>query len=192
MVDSSSVRALPGGEHTGPNPTDRAKKGCKCHLSMDGNGLPLVVQIGPANRRDEQWLLSLLWSLWIVVRYAGWRLPQAFQGDRGYGFQCSMALVWAWGIQSLLAKRGSEHRSGMGRTRYVVERTHSWFMRFRRLVVCYERTGEHYEGFYQLAACVICARRLHDQQSADENWQPFTQAAWVLKRFLSRKRRKFS
>jgi transposase len=177
VVDSAALRALQGGEHTGPNPTDRAKKGCKRHLITDGNGLPLVVQIGPANRRDEQWLPGLLWDLWIVVRYAGWRLPQAFQGDRGYGFPWAIALVWAWGMRSLLAPRGSVHGSGLGHTRYVVERTPSWFMRFRRLLVCYERTGEHYQGFYQLAACVICARRWRDQQPADENWQPFTQAA---------------
>jgi transposase len=177
VVDSASLRALQGGDHTGPNPTDRAKNGCKRHLITDGQGVPLVVQVGPANRRDEQWLPCLLWYLWLVVRYAGWRLPRAFQGDRGYGFPWSIALVLAWGMRSLVAPRGSAHGSGLGRTRYVVERTHSWFMRFRRLIVCYERTGAHYQGFYQLAACVICARRLHDQQPADENWQPFTRAA---------------
>jgi transposase len=177
VVDSSSVRALRGGVHTGRNPTDRAKRGCKRHLITDGNGLPLVVQIGPANRRDEQWLPCLLWWLWIVLGYGWRRRPAALQGDRGYGFAGSIALVWAWGLQSLLAERGTPHGSGLGHTRYVVERTHSWFGSFRRLVVCYERTGEHYQGLYQLAACVICARRLRDGRHAGEEWQPFMQAA---------------
>lgn len=177
VVDSASVRALHGGEHTGANPTDRAKKGCKRHLITDGNGIPLVVQIGPANRRDEQWLPSLLWWLWIILSY-GWRhRPAALQGDRGYGFASSIALVLAWGLRSLLAVRGTAHGSGLGRTRYVVERTHSWFASFRRLIVCYERTGAHYQGLYQLAACVICARRLRDGRQAGEGWQPFAQAA---------------
>lgn len=177
VVDSSSLRALRGGEHTGPNPTDRAKKGCKRHLITDAQGVPLVVQIGPANRRDEQWLPCLLWWLWVLVRHMGRRLPQAFLGDRGYGFPWSIALVLAWGMRSLLAERGSPHGSGLGRTRFVVERTHSWFMRFRRLIVCHERTGGHYQGLYQLAACVICARRLRDGRQADAGWQPFTRAA---------------
>jgi transposase len=177
VVDSCSLRALQGGDHTGPNPTDRAKKGVKRHLLTDANGLPLVVQIGPANRRDEQWLPCLLWWLWVMIRASGQRLPKVFQADRGYGFAWSIALVLAWGMRSEVAERGSPHGSGLGRTRYVVERTHSWFMRFRRLIVCYERTEAHYQGFYQLAACVICVRRLRDGGQAKADWQPFTQAA---------------
>jgi transposase len=177
VVDSSSIRALRGGIHTGPNPTDRAKRGGKRHLITDAVGLPLVVQIGPANRRDEQWRPGLLWWLWVVVRHLGQRLPQAFQGDRGYGWEWCVALVLSWGMRSLLAVRGSPHGSGLGRTRYVVERTPSWFVSFRRLIVCYERSGAHYQGLYQVAACVICARRLTDGHQDDANWQPFERLA---------------
>ncbi len=98
-------------------------------------------------------------------------------GDRGYGFPWSIALVAAWGIRSLLAPRGSPHGSGLGRRRYVVERTHSWFGHYRRLLVCYERTESHYQGLYQLAACVICARRLRDGPTTGHKWQPVARAA---------------
>jgi transposase len=148
VVESSSLRALRGGSHTGPNTTDRAKNGCKRHLITDANGIPLVVQIEPANRRNEQWLPSLLWWLWVVLGYGLRRLPRALQGDRGYGFPWSIALVLAWGIRSLLAERGAPHGSGLGRTRFVVERTHRWFGHYRRLLVCCENTGAHYQGFY--------------------------------------------
>lgn len=177
VVDSSSLRALRGGAHTGPNPTDRAKSGCKRHLIADGAGVPLVVQTGPANRRDEQWLPCLLWWLWVALSYGRRRRPAALLGDRGYGFPWSIALALGWGIRSLLAVRGSPHGSGLGRARYVVERTHSWFGHYRRLVVCYENTGAHYQGFYQLAACAICAKRLRDGRQAGETWQPYAQAA---------------
>lgn len=177
VVDSLSLRAVRGGGHTGPNPTDRAKNGCKRHLITDGNGIPLVVQVGPANRRDEQWLPCLLWWLWVVLRYGRRCRPAALLGDRGYGFPWSIALVLAWGIRSLLAVRGSAHGSGLGRTRFVVERTHSWFEHHRRLARCYERTEAHYQGMYQLAACLICAKRLRDGRQAVETWQPLPQAA---------------
>lgn len=91
---------------------------------------------------------------------AGLRLPAAVQADRGYGFPWTIALVRAWGMRAMIAPRGSPHGSGLGRTRYVVERTHAWLSRFRRLVQCYERRPEHAQGFHALAACVICARRL--------------------------------
>jgi transposase len=177
VVDSLALRAVRGGAHTGPNPTDRAKNGCKRHLITDGNGLPLVAQIGPANRRDEQWLPCLLWWLWIVLSYGRRCRPTALLGDRGYGFPYSIALVLAWGIRSLLAPRGSAHGSGLGHTRFVVERTHSWFEHYRRLVRCYENTAAHYQGFYQLAACAICAKRLRDGKQAGASWQPTAQAA---------------
>jgi transposase len=177
VVDSSSARAQRGGAHTGPNPTDRAKKGCKRHLLTDAYGLPLVVWTGPANRRDEQALPVLLWLLWATLACTPRRRPGAVQGDRGYGFAWSIALVLAWGIRSLLAERGSPHGSGLGRTRFVVERTHSWFGRFRRLVQCYERTPAHFLAMQQLAACVICANRLRHGRQPAEAFQPFEQAA---------------
>ena len=43
VVDSCSVRAVCGGDQTGPNPTDRAKRGSKRHLICDGQGVPLAV-----------------------------------------------------------------------------------------------------------------------------------------------------
>jgi transposase len=178
VVDSSSARAQAGGEHTGPNPTDRAKAGCKRHLLTDACGIPLVVWVGPANRRDEQAVPVLLWLLWAVPACAGGRRRVgSLQGDRGYGFPWTIALVLAWGIRSLLAQRGTPHGSGLGHTRFVIERTHGWFGRFRRLVQCYEREPAHFLALQQLAASVICARRLRQGRQPGEEFQPFAQAA---------------
>jgi transposase len=51
VVDSCSIRAVYGGDQTGPNPTDRAKRGSKRHLICDGRGVPLAVRLTGANRR---------------------------------------------------------------------------------------------------------------------------------------------
>ena len=45
VVDSSSVRALEGGQNTGKNPTDRARWGTKHHLLVDGKGIPIAIRI---------------------------------------------------------------------------------------------------------------------------------------------------
>ena len=45
VVDSCSVRAVYGGDQTGPNPTDRAKRGSKRHLICDAQGVPLAIRL---------------------------------------------------------------------------------------------------------------------------------------------------
>src|SRR4051794_6838318 len=60
VVDSCSIRAVYGGDQTGPNPTDRAKRGSKRHLLCDGRGVPLAVRLTGANRNDSQEALALV------------------------------------------------------------------------------------------------------------------------------------
>jgi hypothetical protein len=121
-----------------------------------------VVRTTPANVRDEEPAIEMLKSIPPIQGPRGRprRKPEAFQGDRGYGFPGVIRMVLAMGIKSLLARRGSEHGSGLGKTRYVVERTLAWFGQNRRLKICYEKSGEHFQAFHELAACLICVRRL--------------------------------
>lgn len=87
--------------------------------------------------------------------------PGELVGDRGYGFPWIIAAIVAMRIKSLLAPRGQEHGSGLGKIRYVVERTMAWFGNWRRIRMCYEKKGAHWLAYNQLAACMICFRRLH-------------------------------
>lgn len=43
--------------------------------------------------------------------------------------------------------------------RWVVERTHSWFNRWRKLLVSFEKTEASYVGLLSLAAALICWRQ---------------------------------
>ena len=60
MVDSSHVRALKGGIHTGPSPVGRGRAGSKHHLITNGHGTPLPVILTGGNRNDVTQLLPLL------------------------------------------------------------------------------------------------------------------------------------
>jgi transposase len=42
--------------------------------------------------------------------------------DRGYDHDKYRLLLWAGGIKPIIARRGSEHGSGLGRERWIVER----------------------------------------------------------------------
>src|ERR687894_2017217 len=52
VVDSCSVRAKRGGELTGPNPTDRGKRGTKYHVVVASDGIPLAALPSAANVHD--------------------------------------------------------------------------------------------------------------------------------------------
>lgn len=58
------------------------------------------------------------------------------------GASCTRA-----GIKVRVAKPGDPHGSGLGRTRWVVERTLSWLHQYRRLRVRYERRANIHQAF---------------------------------------------
>jgi len=130
----------------------------------DAAGVPLVVKTSPANRRDDAMALPLLVQRPAIGGPKGRRRtkPKALQGDAGYGSKALSQLVRYLGIKPILAPLGKshEHGSGLGKTRYVVERTLSWFGNFRRLKLCYERCGTHFQAFHELAAAILCSKRL--------------------------------
>ena len=140
-------------------------------MLTDAEGIPLVVQTGPANQRDDTKLEDLLEAFPVLFdgdRYGTIHLqPAVLLGDRGYGFPYLIAIVLLYGIVSKLSPRGKNqpHGSGLGEQRYVVERTMSWWTHFRRINFCYERKGEHFQGLHQLAACVICANKLRNARA---------------------------
>jgi hypothetical protein len=129
----------------------------------DAGGVPLVVRTTPANVNDETQLPALLEGIPAVRGPRGRprRKPGSIFGDRAYGTAATVALVVMLGIFSFLAPRSDDtHGSGLGFFRYVVERTLACFSRFRRIAMCYERKGEHFQGLHELAACCLTVTRL--------------------------------
>jgi hypothetical protein len=74
------------GAHTGPNPTDRAKAGIKRHVLSDGQGVPLALQLTPANVHDTTQALPLLEAIPPIPGPRGrpCHRPLRLQGDRAY------------------------------------------------------------------------------------------------------------
>jgi hypothetical protein len=66
VIDSCSVRAKRGGELTGPNPTDRAKRGSKYHVIVASDGIPLAALPSAANVNDTMLLPALLRRALVV------------------------------------------------------------------------------------------------------------------------------
>lgn len=81
-------------------------------------------------------------------------------GDKAYGTARNVSGCEDRGIVSLLRRPRDRLPAGLGTIRYVVERTLACFGHFRRIRLCYERKGEHLQAFHDLAAAILCAKRL--------------------------------
>ena len=150
------------GAQTGPNPTDRAKLGSKRHLICDGQGIPLAIQLTGANRNDSRQAVALVDSIPALQGKRGRPRcrPSCLLGDRGYDAKAIRDTVRARRILPQLAKRNTRHGSGLGRGRWVVERTFAWLNQFRRLRVRYEKRADMHEALLRLACCLISWRYL--------------------------------
>ena len=151
-----------GGSATGPSPVDRARNGSKHHLLVDGSGIPLAWTLTGGNRNDVTQLIPLLDKVPPVRGVVGrprFR-PDALIADRGYDHDKYRRLVRKQGVKPVIARRKTEHGSGLGRVRWVVERTFAWLHHFKRLLVRYDRRAEIHEAFLALGCCLVCFRRL--------------------------------
>jgi transposase len=154
-----------GGELTGPNPTDRGKAGSKYHILCDANGLPLHAVLSAANTHDSKLFEPLLDTNPAVRGRRGRpgpprRRPQKLHADKGYDFPRCRTYQHRRRIKVRIARRGIEDKSKPGRVRWVVERTISWLLRFKRLGLRYDRTERTTLPLLTLACTVINIRRL--------------------------------
>jgi len=151
-----------GGAETGPSPVDRGRPGSKHHLLVDGSGLPLAWRLGAGNRNDILQLLPLLDAVPAVAGLTGRprRRPDSVLADRAYDHEHYLVELRRRGIKTMIARRYQPHGSGLGRLRWVVERTFAWLHSLKRLLVRYERRADMHEAFLALGCCLICFRRL--------------------------------
>jgi transposase len=151
------------GQKIGPNPTDRRKNGSKHHVITDANGVPFAATVTGANRHDITQLLPLVEAIPPIAGKQGRprKRPDIVQGDRGYDSQPHRLALRLLNIKALLAKRRTDNGSGLGKTRWVVERTLAWLHQLRRLRVRYERRSDIHEAFLTIGCIIICWNQLN-------------------------------
>ena len=153
-----------GGSQTGPSPVDRARSGSKHHLLVDATGIPLAWSVTGGNRNDVTQLIPLVERVPPVAGKPGRprKRPDRVTADRGYDHDKYRRELRRLGIGSEIARRKTEHGSGLGRVRWVVERTFAWLHHFKRLLVRYDRRHEIHEAFLAIGCCLVCFRRLQN------------------------------
>ncbi|WP_405527369.1 transposase [Streptomyces avidinii] len=89
--------------------------------------------------------------------------PDVLYADRGYDHNVYRRQVREPGIRPLVARRGTEHGSGLGKNRRVVEAAFALLRRFRRLRVRWEIRACIHQAFLTLGCAIICRRRLKEK-----------------------------
>lgn len=149
---------------TGANPTDRSKSGSKRHLLTDGKGIPLAVVLSGANRHDMKKLADLL-DATVIDSPSPDIVEQHLCLDRGYDYQACRQSAEIRGYIPHIPDRNAplpspDDPNRHPPRRWVVEVSHSWFNRFRGILIRWAKSSQSYLGFIQIAACLIIGRKL--------------------------------
>jgi putative transposase len=163
-VDSRSCPAPLGGEATGKNPTDRAKRGSKVHLLVDQRGAPMAVYGTGANRHDTWGAASLVIS--IMAKRP--RSKQHFCADRAYDSEDVHEFIEAAGYEGHIKHRRRRNEpvldptAGLGEAahparRWVIERTLSWLAKRRSIKLRWSKKAQNWLALVQFAcAHILC------------------------------------
>ena len=155
ILDACSVRAKRGGDLTGPNPTDRGKRGTKYHVAVDGDGVPVACAATAANVNDTLAFERLFLAAFAVMA----RIRTVF-ADKGYDAERHRDLCRTFGAEPRIHRRYRPRGSGLGRRRWPVERSLAWVLENRRLALRYDRLGFVTQSLLQAACIFLVAGRL--------------------------------
>jgi transposase len=132
-------------------------------MLVDGAGVPLALVVTGANRHDVSQLEAVLDSI-VIERPDIFECPQHLCLDKGYTGEGALEIVVLRGYVPHIKSRGEE-RTEMAENpeyqarRWVVEVTHSWINRFRKLLVRFEKLTPSYLGLLMFACAFIALRK---------------------------------
>jgi len=119
--------------------------------------------IDGANRHDMKLVKPTLEDLKLGRPLPTVALPQGLCLDRGYDYDEVRDLVREFGFTAHICARGEKaqqirREAGFRARRWVVERTHSWMNRFRRILIRWEKLSHTYLAFLHIACAIITWR----------------------------------
>ena len=156
VLDSRTLQSSPeSGGHAG-YAGHKKRQGSKVHLAVDTLGHLLALLVTPANAQDRAQVAALAAA---VQAATGDHVEVAFV-DQGYTGAQAAEDAAAQGIRLDVVKL-PEARKGfvLLPRRWVVERSHAWLARFRRLARDDERLPETLKGLHFLAFAIVLLTR---------------------------------
>lgn len=125
--------------------------------------MPIGLAIDGANRHDCKLVEATLESIPLKRPKPTKKKPQGICLDKGYDYDTVRDLVEEFGYTAHIRARGEEaqaikHEASFKARRWVVERTHSWMNRFRRILTRWEKKPMNYLGLLHFVCAIITYR----------------------------------
>ena len=135
----------------------------KHHILTCGNGLPLAIVQSAANINDHLVLPELLDRVRPLRGRPGRPREKitTLIADKGYDYPRVYDELEQRRITGYIPRRGTRDQVTAGR--WIVEQTLALLHQYRRLAVRWERRTDIHQGFLDLAAALICWRRLSNR-----------------------------
>ncbi|MBM4022976.1 MAG: transposase [Planctomycetes bacterium] len=151
-------RRHPGGR----GPGRHHRRECRGLSGHDANGFPLAATLTGANEHDVTQMIPLVNAIPTVrgKPRRPRRGPERGQGDRAYDSKHHRAMLHERGIEPVTARRNTEHGSGLGKSRWVVERTVGWLHQVQKLRLRAERRADIHEALMALGCLIVTSYSL--------------------------------
>lgn len=142
---------------------DLGKQELKRSLLTEAQGISLAVAVDGANRHGMRWVRNTLKAIQIDRSEATLEQPQELCLDKGYDYDEVREIVQAFGFTAHIRARGEEvqvikQEARFKARRWVVESTHRWMNRFRRILIRWEKRADKYLALLHLALGIITWR----------------------------------
>ena len=132
---------------------------------MDGRGVPLSLAVTGANQHDVTQIEAVLQAIMVKRKMPRIRRHKHLCADNGYRAWRELEIIESHGyIPHVVGRRTEAEAKRRDPTkkarRWVVEVCHSWFNRFRKLLVRYEKLERSFVALNHIAAAIIAFRKV--------------------------------
>ena len=125
--------------------------------------MPIGLALAGANRHDMKLVRETVENILVQRPEPTPQQPQGMCLDKGYDYQEVRDILQEFGFTEHIRSRGQEAqeiktKAGKKARRWVVERTHSWLNRFRRILIRWDKKPENYIAFLHFACALVAFR----------------------------------